>query len=82
MYYLYILLIYLVIYFYFAAKTKKFFKSISLVAIIGVLSLVILHLLEPIINIKLPLNIYTLSLSVLTGIPGVIFILISNFLFI
>lgn len=80
--YLSLFLLYIILLLYFSAKTGKFLKSIILVGIVGISSLVILHLVSPYLKLTIPLNIYSLSFSALTGVPGVIFILISHMIFI
>ncbi len=77
-----ILTVYLIAYLIFAKASGSFFKSIIYTAVLGVISLVALNFLGSRVGFNCPINIYTISLCSLLGVPGVIFLLICNFIFI
>lgn len=79
---LYIILsLYSIIYLFFSKATGKFFKSIIYTAIFGVIALIITNFIGIRFQFNCPINTYTLSISALLGVPGVIFLLICNFIF-
>lgn len=60
-------------------KSKHFFKSILITAFSGIGALFALHLLSQFTAITLPVNIFTVTVSSLSGIPGVIALLLTAF---
>lgn len=77
-----IISIYLIMYFSFAKATGRFFKTIFYTAILGVLSLISINLIGGFLGFNCPINTYTLSFCSVLGMPGVIFLLLCNFIFI
>lgn len=69
-------------YFIFAKSSGNFFKNIFCTAILGIISLVGTNLIGGRFGFNCPINIYTISFCSLLGVPGVIFLLICNFIFI
>ena len=60
-------------------KSKKFFKSVTLSALSGLSGLFAVHVLSWFTPLTLPVNLFTASVSALSGIPGVIGLLITAF---
>lgn len=60
-------------------KSKHFFKSVFLTAFSGVGGLFTLQLLSEFTKLTLPVNIFTLAVSAVSGIPGVIGLLLTCF---
>lgn len=60
-------------------KSKHFFKSLFLTAFSGLGCLFAVHLLSHFTALTLPVNTFTLAVSALSGIPGVIALLFSAF---
>lgn len=58
-------------------KSKRFFTSIFLSALSGAGSLFAVHVLSWFTPLFLPVNLFTASVSLIFGIPGVIALLIS-----
>ena len=65
----------------FAALTGKPSKAFLLNAVSGAFALIFLSLLKDFLTLKLAINIYTLLVSVIWGIPGDIMQLMLNTLF-
>ncbi len=70
--------VYLVLYVLFAARSGQFKKSIVRTALAGVGILILLHLVGGYFGFMIPLNIYTVTFSALTGLPGVILISVMD----
>lgn len=62
-------------------KSKKLILGILLTALQGICALFAVNLLGGFIDIRIPLNFWTISTSGLFGISGVIIILITDILF-
>ena len=77
-----IVVIYLICYLIFAKLTKKFFKTIFLTGFIGIGLLILIRLFGSYIGVFIPINIYTVTVSGLAGLPGVILLLLFNIIFI
>ena len=77
-----ILIIYLIMYLIFAKASGSFFKSIIYTAILGVVLLVAVNFIGGRFGFNCPINIYTVTFCSLLGVPGVIFLLICNLIFI
>lgn len=60
-------------------KSKHFFKSVFLSAFSGAGSLFAVYVLSLFTPVSLPVNIFTLTVSAVSGIPGVIGLLLSSF---
>lgn len=60
-------------------KSKHFFKSVFLTAFSGVGGLFALRLVSELVGLTLPVNAFTLAVSSLSGIPGVIGLLLTCF---
>ncbi len=60
-------------------KSKHFFKSVLLTALSGAGSLFALQLLSCLTHITLPVNVFTVAVSTLSGIPGVVALLLTSF---
>ena len=58
-------------------KSKKFFKSVILTALSGLSGLFAVHVISWFTPLSLPVNLFTVSVSALSGIPGVIGLLIT-----
>ena len=56
----------------FALKTKKFFKTLALSCALGIGSLFIMYILSSISGFKLEITPFTLGVSGIFGLPGVI----------
>lgn len=74
--------VYLFFYLYFAINSKNFKKSILQSVLFGLISLVVLHVIGGHLGFKVPLNIYTLVFSAITGLPGILLILLLGFIII
>lgn len=59
-------------------KSKSFFKSVILSALSGLSGLFAVHILSWFTPLSLPVNIFTAAVSALSGIPGVIGLLITS----
>ena len=81
-FFLIISFIYLFLYLILAAKTNKFKKTIFGTTVIGVALLVAVHISGCYLGFMVPLNLYTVSFSALTGLPGVVLISVLPFIFI
>ena len=73
--------IYVIVLFCIAFLGKKSFRYISINAIIGLAILFALSLLSGIIGFGIPINAYTLAISGLCGVPGIIMLLLLNLIF-
>jgi len=62
-----------------SVKSKHFFKSVFLTAFSGVGSLFALQLIGSTLELSLPVNCFTLAVSTVSGIPGVIGLLLTAF---
>ncbi len=60
-------------------KSKHFFKSVFLTAFSGVGGLFAVRLLSELTQLTLPVNAFTLAVSALSGLPGVIGLLLTCF---
>ncbi|MBQ7861050.1 MAG: pro-sigmaK processing inhibitor BofA family protein [Clostridia bacterium] len=58
-------------------KSKKFLKSVILSALSGLSGLFAVHVLSWFTPLTLPVNLFTVSVSAVSGIPGVIGLLIT-----
>ena len=74
------LVIYIFFYIVFAIKSGEFKKSIMRTCFLGPLLLVGLHILGCYFGFNLPLNIFTISFSAFTGLPGVLLISLLDLL--
>ena len=81
-FFLIISFIYLFLYLILAAKTNRFKKTIFGTAVIGVALLVSVHIAGCNLGFMIPLNLYTVFFSALTGLPGVVLISLLPFVFI
>ena len=80
--FLVILVAYLFFYIVFAIKSGEFKKSVMRTCFLGPVLLIGLHILGCYLGFKLPLNIFTISFSAFTGLPGVLLIALLDFIFI
>lgn len=62
-----------------SVKSKHFFKSVFLSAFSGVGGLFALQLVSEFTQLTLPVNAFTLAVSSVSGIPGVIGLLLTCF---
>lgn len=76
-----LVIIYFLLFMIFALLTGKPFKAFVINALSGSLLLVILSLLGKYLKINLAVNIYTLAVSAIWGMAGVIMQLLINILF-
>lgn len=58
-------------------KSKRFFTSLFLTAFSGLSGLFAVHILSRFIPVFLPVNVFTAGVSLISGLPGVIALLIS-----
>ena len=65
----------------FAFATKKFLKTITTSALLGIVTLFILHFTAPITGFSLEITPYTLGGAGIFGLPGVVCITISKMIF-
>ena len=75
-----ITVIYLVLFVAFCILTKKPFKTILFNAIVGLFAFVIIDLTSVFTGVWIPINEYTVAVSVLGGLPGTIFLALARFL--
>ena len=59
-------------------KTHHFFKSFMLSFLQGIAALFAVNLIGDFLNVHIALNIFSISVGVLGGLPGIIFLLVSN----
>lgn len=62
-------------------KNKKFVLGSFLTAVQGICALLAVNLIGTVINIRIPLNFWSMGFSSLFGITGVIMLLVINILF-
>ena len=67
---------------FFAIRSRKFFRTLLLNAILGIIAIVIINLTKKYSGVYIPINYDTLGAGSILSIPGVIGILICNFIFI
>lgn len=73
--------IYGCLFFVFSALTGKPFKALLVNSVSGCFALIILSLLKNLLSLNIAVNIYSLLVSVILGIPGVIMQLMLNSIF-
>ena len=66
-----LLVVYLCVFLYFCHKNGKFFKTLLLSCLSGLLTFTIVNLLSHFTGVNLPVNAWTTGTSALFGIPGV-----------
>jgi len=74
--------LYIVFYLIFAYKSRNIKKTIFATSFFSILLLLLVHFVGNYFDNCVPINIYTVAFSALTGIPGVIFITVMPFIFI
>ncbi len=77
-----VFLIYALLYIIFAIRSGSFKKSVTTSAVFGIGLLSAVHILGGFFNFIIPLNIYTLLFSAVTGLPGVTLVSLLSFIFI
>lgn len=77
-----ILLITAVTILFFSMISRKFFKTIFLNAILGLITIVIINLSSKFTGVYIPLNYYTVLGGISLGIPSIIGFLILSIIFI
>lgn len=65
-----------------AARSGKFFKTVILNAVLGLLTLTLINLLSRFTGFGIAVNVYTILGSTLFSVPAVIFFLLLPFVFI
>ncbi len=75
-----VLVLYFLFYLIFSYKTGKFVNTVFKIGVIGISVLAIIHLFGGYLGFKVPLNIYTIGISAVMGLPGVLFVLIIPFI--
>ncbi len=65
----------------FALRSRKPFKFLGLNALAGFFAVSLMSFVAPFLKITLFFNIYSLLVSLIWGIPGVIMILLTNMFF-
>ena len=73
-----ILVISAVIVFFTLIRSHHFFKALFLSAFQGIIAIFAVNFIGDIINIHLMINWYSLSVSMIGGLPGVIFLLVND----
>lgn len=73
--------VYTVLLFLFAFSGGKTFKLLSINALSGLILLGLLAILKKFLGLNVFFNIYTILMSIIWGIPGVIIQILSNTLF-
>lgn len=73
--------IFLILQTVFLFKKKKFVLGTFLTAVQGICALLAVNLIGTVINVRIPLNFWSLGFSSLFGITGVIMLLFINVLF-
>ncbi len=76
-----IIAVYLCLFLVFAALTGKPFKAILINSVSGCFALIVLSLIKNLLSINIAVNIYSLLVSLIWGIPGVIMQLTLNSIF-
>ena len=59
-------------------KSEKFFRSILLSAVSGIGSLFAVNIASAVTGVSLPVNLVTLLISGIGGVPGAVFLLLSD----
>ena len=72
--------IYLIILIFFSILTKKPFKTLLFNGALGLFCFVIVDLTAIFTGLWIPINDYTVGISLLGGIPGVVLLIIARFL--
>ena len=72
--------IYLVLFVAFCILTKKPFKTILFNAVVGLFAFVIIDLTSIFTGVWIPINDYTVAVSILGGFPGTLLLVIARFL--
>ncbi len=67
---------------FFALKSRRFFKTIFLNALLGILAITVLNLTSRFSGVYIPVNYYSAGTGAVLGLPGVFGLLIANFIFI
>ncbi|MBP3705952.1 MAG: pro-sigmaK processing inhibitor BofA family protein [Clostridia bacterium] len=62
-------------------KSGRFIKSLFINCFIGICILILINLLFKVTGVKIPVNEYTVPFIAFFGVPGIILILISPFIF-
>jgi pro-sigmaK processing inhibitor BofA len=66
----------------FALKSRKFFKTLFINALLGLGAIAIIDITSKYTGVHIPINYWTASAGGILGLPGVFGVLISNFIFI
>ncbi len=67
---------------FFAIKSRKFFKTLFLNVFLGIIALAVLNLTSGFSGVYIPLNYYSAGTGAVLGLPGILGLLIANFIFI
>lgn len=67
---------------FFAIKSRKFFKTLFLNAVLGICAIAIIDLTAKFSGVYIPINYYTVGTGSVLGLPGVFGLLAGNFIFI
>lgn len=76
--YIFIMSVSAVIVLFSMIKTQHFFKSFMLSFVQGIAALFAVNLIGDFLNVHIAINMFSVSVGVFGGLPGVIFLLISN----
>ena len=76
--YLFIMSVSAVIVLFSMIKTHHFFKSFMLSLVQGIAALFAVNLIGDFLNVHIALNMFSVFVGVFGGLPGIIFLLISN----
>ncbi|MGN0173940.1 MAG: pro-sigmaK processing inhibitor BofA family protein [Acutalibacteraceae bacterium] len=66
---------------FFALRTRKFFKTLLTSAVIGIITLLILHFTSSLTGFSMELTPFTIGTSSIFGLPGVVAIVICKMIF-
>lgn len=67
--------------FIFAVSSRKFLKTLFFNAFLGLASLAIIYLTKSYTGVFIPINSYTAGVGGILGLPGIIGLLVLNFIF-
>lgn len=66
---------------FFAIKSRKFIRTLLLNAFLGIIAIIVINLTKKFSGVYIPVNYWTLGIGGALGLPGVVGILLSNFIF-
>ena len=66
---------------FFAIKSRKFIRTLLLNAFLGIIAIIVINLTKKFSGVYIPVNYWTFGIGGALGLPGVVGILLSNFIF-